>query len=70
MNIYTIPGAKVIFSYPTNGYDGDNLIGRQYLTVGYEYTVQRVSIGRSSSRVYLKEVPDIGFNTCMFEDII
>lgn len=50
----------------TNGWDGE---ANRHLEEGALYTVDYVMINSWSSEVYLKEVPGIGFNTVMFEDV-
>jgi hypothetical protein len=70
MNIYAMPGTKVTFLYPKFGYQTDQQKCRMLLTVGDEYTVRRISVGSTHSTVYFKEIPDVGFNTVMFEDVI
>lgn len=69
MNIYAEEGSKVIFAYPENGWDSDKAWALKHLTVGETYTVDYTDVHQSSSHVYLKEVPNIHFNTVQFEDV-
>lgn len=68
MDIYTAPGEKVVF-LGKNGYDHQPEEAKKYLEVGKEYTVEGIDVGSSSSRVYLTEFPEKGFNTVMFRNI-
>jgi len=66
MNIETGRGQKVIYAFDKNGYDHDQEDARKYLKFGETYTVSHTDVHRSSSQVYLQEVPGRGFNTVMF----
>lgn len=68
MNIFAKKGSKVRF-LNENGWDGEPESASRYLDKGKEYTVDFVDIGGWCSSVFLKEVPNIPFNTVMFEDI-
>lgn len=69
MNIYAVPGSKVIF-LTKHGYESQ----RDYALVcgldeGGVYTVRRTEISQSSTLVFLEEFAT-GFNSVMFEDFM
>ena len=68
MRIDTKPGEKVIFARPNAGMDAHIAQAATHLTVGNTYTVTRVEAGSWLTLVYLQEVPDIGFNSVMFNN--
>lgn len=68
MNIYANEGDKVKFSYPENGYDYDIEKGKKYLEVGKVYTVDYTDVHSYTTDVYIKEVPNISFNSVLFSD--
>lgn len=69
MSIYTLPGNKVLFNRPMAGYPGDKWLAAEYLKEGTVYTVACTKIGSYHTTVYLDEVPQIGFNSCLFENV-
>jgi len=69
MDIETRIGAKIKFSYPENGYGSTRETVDAYLSKGKTYTVERINIGGWSTSVYLEEVPGIGFNSVLFENL-
>jgi hypothetical protein len=69
MNIYAKKGDKVVFSNPDAGYAPDQESAQKHLEVGKIYTVKRTIPGSWRTTVILKEVPSIGFNSCLFDDI-
>ena len=69
MDIHTPPGDKVIFT-GVGGYDWDKEVARECgLEMGKMYTVELIDIDRWKSTVFLKEVPQRGFNTVMFRNM-
>ena len=69
MNIYAVPGSKVVF-LNKHGYESQ----RDYALVcgleeGGVYTVRHTEVSRSSTLVYLYEFAT-GFNSVMFEDFM
>ncbi len=68
MDIGASPGTKVIFD-SLGGYPGDKEFAKKYLVLDNTYTVLFVDIGNFSSEVYLKEFPNIPFNTVLFKAI-
>lgn len=71
MNIYALIGHKVIVTEQSanNGYDYHQEKVKEYLTIGKEYTVEKTIVHRSSTEVFLKEVPGQIFNSANFEDV-
>jgi hypothetical protein len=69
MSLDTKPGDKVLFDKPNQGYEWDVECTKKYLVVGNQYTVERIEVGDSSSEVYFREVPDVGFNTVHFQNV-
>jgi hypothetical protein len=57
------------FAHPDGGYEGDQRQAAEHLTAGEVYTVLRLEVGRSSSRLFLDipHGPTFGFNTVLFE---
>lgn len=68
MNLDCKQGTKIRYT-GTGGWDADKVHANQHLTIGEVYTVDIIDIGSWSSDVYLTEVPDIDFNTVMFEEV-
>lgn len=60
MNIYAI------FSYPTNGRDFDQDEARKVLTPGKKYQLQNAFVGRSNTKVLLRNITGY-FNSVMFD---
>lgn len=67
MNIYAKDGDKVIFTNK-GGYPHEQEAALEFLKVGETYTVLRTYVDRSSTKVFLREVPEEWFNSCQFED--
>lgn len=68
MNIYAEHGDKVIFAFPNNGYQSDADQCAKYLKLDETYTVDHTMAHRSSTDVFLIEVPGQRFNSVMFAD--
>jgi hypothetical protein len=68
MNIHAKPGAKVVFSNPKAGYPSDQKLAKEHLEVGKTYTVSVTDVDQSRTNVYLKEFPEIAFNSVLFSD--
>lgn len=66
MDIDTKPGSKVRFCFLTSGHNIEVYNALDHLKPGHIYTVREMDVGDSSSRVYLDEVPDHGFNSVLF----
>lgn len=69
MNIYALEGHRVKVRYTDMGYDYQIERARKYLTIGEIYTVEYTEVHSESTEVFLKEVPDISFNSACFEDV-
>lgn len=66
MSLESAAGTVVIYT-GTNGYDSDKKYANERLTVGNEYVVASMDVGRSSSTVKFEGV-DGNFNTVMFKN--
>lgn len=66
MSIETVPGTKIVFAFPGNGYQQDKDYAAQHLTVGAAYTLAKIIVGDWGSRVWLEEAPGKSFNSVMF----
>lgn len=69
MNIYAKDGDKVICSTLDAGYEHHKEVANQYLEVGKIYTVEYTIVDSWHTDVYLKEFPEINFNSVFFEDV-
>ena len=70
MSIYTRKGEKVRYCNFSCGLDSDRESAAKYLIRDQVYTVRKVSIYRSVSRVHFEEVAyEPGFNTVLFQNI-
>lgn len=69
MNIYAPTGTLVTIteSSAKNGYIPDKQQIEKHCKIGEVYQVSRTVVHSSSSEVYLKEFPGVGFNTVNFE---
>lgn len=68
MNIYANEGDQVRF-VGKNGLPSDLEKAEKHLKTQEIYTVECVLVGHWSSTVFLKEIPDVGFNSVCFEDV-
>jgi|GEM_PF-3177675 len=68
MHLYTAPGEKVVF-LDDGGTQHDRDVAQKYLAEGDEYTVEKLSVDRWNSQLYLKEFPGVSFNTVMFANV-
>ena len=71
MNIYALVGHKVKVTEESinSGYGNDIYIVQQLLKINKEYTVDHTEVNGWSTGVYLKEFPDIRFNSVSFVDV-
>lgn len=69
MNIYALENHKIKLTNLNVGYEYQKQDLKKHLKLGEIYTVQRTDVYSSFTRVYLKEVPDIEFNSVCFEDV-
>lgn len=72
MNIYAKCGDTVLVTKETahNGYDSDKEKVEQYLQIGKLYTISETDVHSSSTTVYLKEFPDLSWNSVNFIDYV
>ena len=68
MDIYAKKGCKVIATNLDNGHKHHAEQANNLLKKGETYTVERTKVGNWETYVYLKEIPEIGFNSVHFED--
>ena len=73
MGIYSKQGTAIKLQMVNGevfgGYDGDKKMALNYLKPDVVYHVQKIEVGDWDSDVYLEEVPNIPFNTVMFETV-
>lgn len=69
MNIYAKKGDRIKFSFPDNGSEFDKKEAKKYLKLNNIYTVEKTDIGNWHTEIYIKEIPNIFFNSVMFSDI-
>jgi len=61
MDIYAPSGTKVVYAYPDSGYAIQQKLAALHLAAGAVYTVEKTSVGRNSTKVYLVEFPRCQF---------
>lgn len=66
MDIYSKPGARVVFSFPTSGHDYDQANAAKYLKLRHHYTIDRTDVDNWHTSVWLREVPEVSFNSVQF----
>ena len=69
MDINSPKGTKVIYAFPDAGYEYQIKIAQKHLILNNVYTVEYTHIYSWRTDVYLKEVPNIAFNSCLFKEI-
>jgi len=69
IDIYSEPGKKIKFANPDAGYEPDRECAKKNLVLDREYTVDFVEISSFHSRVTLREIRGIRFNTVMFDEL-
>jgi hypothetical protein len=71
MDIFkAVSDGKIVFYYPQNGMKGDVDRAEKYqLKVGKTYTIDFVDTGSWSTDVFLKEIPNVAFNSVQFVDL-
>lgn len=67
MRLNAPKGQKVKFT-AIGGHETEVVSAQQNLQLFGEYTVDDVRVGSTMSYVYLREFPDLCFNTSMFEE--
>ena len=68
MYIYAENGTKIRYT-GNGGWDYQRESANKILTIGQDYTVDYTVVHGWYTDVYLIEIPDISFNSCLFEDI-
>ena len=56
----------VKFSNTNSGYENQMNMARLRLIKDYQYTVVRIEVDGWQTDYFLKEIPGIGFNSCLF----
>ena len=69
MNIYALKGHKVRCINLELPYDYQTETAHKHLELNKKYTVERTEVHSSSTEVFLKEIPEVAFNTTSFEDV-
>ena len=69
MNIYSQPGTQVVYANVTAGWDYDQEQAQAYLVPNTIYTIAATEIDDSRTLVLLEEVPDVWFNSVLFDDL-
>lgn len=69
MNINAPDDTKIVYCNPNNGMPRDQEKAKKYLTLDKEYTVDYTLPGEFSSKVCLREVDGVWFNTVMFNEV-
>ena len=67
MDIHANRGTKVVFAHPDSGYELHQKWAKKSLVEGATYTVDVTVVRGFHTDVYLQEVPDIAFNSVMFD---
>lgn len=68
MNIEAEKGDKIIYNHPDAGYEPDHKKAKARLKLNEIYTVERTEVYNWHTNVYIKEFPDMYFNSVMFDD--
>ena len=70
MNIYAKEGYKITVTEESikNGSDTDRRRAEKYLEVGKIYTVDSIVVMAWTSRVLIKDLPKLTFNTVLFKN--
>jgi len=69
MNIYALEGHKVKCHTFNAGYDYHKEIAKEHLEIGKEYTIDKTIVDSYHTDVWLKEFPNVKFNSVFFEDV-
>lgn len=69
MNIWTLPGKKIIFKPEYNGSDLDRNYADNFLEIGKEYTVLKTRVGNFYTGVNLTDFPKLRFNSVLFVNV-
>lgn len=66
ISMYTPRGTRVVFAYPTRGWNHDIEKAAEHLKEGTIYTVEGMEVHSWHTRIFLKEIPGKYFNHVMF----
>ena len=69
MNINAREGTKIVYCNPENGMPHDQKKAEKHLILNHEYSVDYTLPGDFSSKVCLREIDGIWFNTVMFDEV-
>lgn len=71
MEIFALKGhiVKVTEKTIKNGSNSDKELAKKYLEVGKEYIVDHTDVSDWSTDVYLREIPDVRFNSVNFKSV-
>jgi hypothetical protein len=69
MEIYAKENDKIVYKNINSGHEHDQKEANKYLIAGNIYTVDYTHVESFHTDVYIKEVPNISFNSVMFEDV-
>ena len=69
MDINATPGTKVSYHNPNAGWASDGKNADVHLLTGEVYTVKKIDIRDWMTHVWLEEIPDVSFNSVMFNHI-
>lgn len=69
MNIYALKGHKVRCTHLDSPYEYQTERAKKYLEIGKIYTVESTEVHSSSTDVVLQEIPEVEFNSTLFEDV-
>jgi hypothetical protein len=69
MDIGTKPGARVRFEHPKSGWPWERIVAKAHLSIGRIYTMTSIDVGQSETRITLREVPGVSFNSVHFDNV-
>lgn len=69
MNIYALKGHRVTCKTFDAGYAYERTTARRYLNLNSIYTIDYTEVDQLPTSVYLKEFPEIPFNSVFFDDV-
>lgn len=70
MNLFALEGHKVWCSTLVGGDKHDQELAESYLEKYMSYTVERTKVYSFHTDVWLKEFPNVCFNSVFFEDVV
>lgn len=65
--IHSQHGTKLFVNTFDAGYSYDKELAQKFLKLGKSYTVDEIEVGGWNTTIYLKEIPNIGFNSVFFD---